>query len=243
MKNTSSLLAFHGNMQLASATITRIKKHVDAKQIKQGIYVTRTANEIRFLSSMGAIIYGSNGSAAESLYGIPSDLMELQESLFDHLEKSKAPQWPLWFVSVMRCGSDLHSVSSDFFIWLLADCSTSVIDYMTHSEDQQAVMQAVEMHHERNKNGSWWHDESIVIDWEPKMRNLIYLAEKRDDKAAHLGLSAAFFSLYAKFSTGGALSSALSLYNVTVDGEFNDTGQALMVSASAKELLRLIGEK
>lgn len=243
MNNPSPILAFHGSPQLASATIVRVKKHVDAKQMKQGIYVVKNGNEVKYVSSMGAIIYGSNGSAAESLFGIPADLMELQESLFDALEKTKSPQWPLWFLGVMRCGADLRSVSSEFFIWLLADCSTSVLDYVSRSEEQQAIMEAAQIHRERNKNSFWGRDESIMLIWEPKMQKLIKLAKNRGDGSAHLGLMAAFFSLYARFSVGGALSSALRLYAVTVDGESNDGGQALMVSASAKELLRIIREK
>ena len=221
----------------------RVKKHVDAKQIRQGIYVSRDSGNIRYVSSTGAILYGSDTSIAESKYGIPAALMELQEAIFDALEQEKCSQWPLWFLNNMRNGADLRSVVSQFFIWLLFERENPVVDYTHRTEDREAVMEAIYLHRQRLESDKFERDEDVMKDWEPKMRKLMDAAESRGDASTHLALRCAFFSLYARFSTGGAFSDALGLYEVTADGEMVNGGTALTVSAAAKELLRLIGEK
>ena len=243
MENTTMMSVFHGIANNKTMLMERVRKHVNAKQIRQGIYLTRDSGAIRYASSMGVILYGSDSSIAERKCGIPVALMELQEAIFDVLEQEKCTQWPLWFLGVMTCGADLRPVVSCFFIWLLCEYETPVVDYIHRAEDREAVMEAVYLHRQRLESQKFERDEGIMKDWEPKMRKLIDNAKARGDNSAQLALGCAFFSLYARFSVGGAFLDALGLYDVTVDGEIVHGGRALTVSAAAKELLRLIGER
>jgi hypothetical protein len=243
MENTTPLLAFHEDTTLFAATTAQVKKHVESKQILQGIYVMRDSGAIRYVSSMGAILHGSDPSIGERKYGIPAALMELQEGLFDLLEAEKCTKWPIWFLGMMRCGADLRPVVSEFFVWLLFERESPVLEYVHRDEDREAVMEAVYLHRQRIDCGFFERDEEVMKEWEVKMRKLIDTAEHRGDATAHLALKCAFFSLYARFSTGGALTDGLALYRVTADGEMIEDGMETAVSAAAKELLRLIGGK
>lgn len=243
METIAPISAFHGAGKTKIALMERVKKHVDSNQIRQGIYVSHNGPLLRYVSSMGAILYGSNAVIGENKYGIPAALMELQEAMFDAIEKEKCSQWPLWFLNSMRNGADLRSVIPRFFIWFLFERENPVVGYAHLAEDSKAIVEAVHLHRQCIETNKFDCREGTMEDWEPKMRNRMEAAKMRGDTSGYLALRCAFFSLYAGFSTGSALSDGLSLYEATVDGEMINSGVSLTVSIAAKELLRIIGER
>lgn len=77
-------------------------------------------------------------------WGIPQQLLKIQNHIFHFLEEKKAQQFGLDFLKAIPVGVDLEPVWKQYFIWLLAEVDHSTLEQLQHLELAKiAIEQAV----------------------------------------------------------------------------------------------------
>ena len=79
------------------------------------------------------------------MFGIPAQLLLIQDHIFQFLKTEKAQQFGLKFLEAIPIGVDLHFVWKKYFIWLLIEVDSSTMDALKHIPlAKNAIEQAVE---------------------------------------------------------------------------------------------------
>lgn len=70
--------------------------------------------------------------AAAKMFGIPVQLLTIQDHIFQYLEQAKAHQFALEFLEAIPVGGTVDTVWKQYFIWLLAEVEHSTMDALKH---------------------------------------------------------------------------------------------------------------
>lgn len=108
--------AFHGSQELKGNLIKQLEAHYAADEIVKGQYWEDGKG-----CAVGCCIHGSSHELMSETYGIPIELCNLLDVIFEGLENSAAKEFPLQFVKAIPVGADLSRAWSRFAVWLLTD--------------------------------------------------------------------------------------------------------------------------
>ena len=88
----------------------------------------------------------SNHNLYPELFGIPRDLAELEDAIFEGLPNGSAAEWPLRFTRAIKPGSDLTMVWHRFAAWLLTDPVDGVIRFAENDRQRDAIRNVARLH-------------------------------------------------------------------------------------------------
>jgi hypothetical protein len=83
------------------------------------------------------------------LFGIPSILARLEDSIFEGLPKKQQQLWPEQFLSSINVGADLFTIWPKFVVWLLIDKKFGVIQYAKNKQQRLSIQKVADLY----KNG------------------------------------------------------------------------------------------
>jgi len=127
MTNTK-LLAFHGDPAIKAKYVARLQMHHAQDQIVQGFYAEGDPEKAEFRGcAIGCVLHSDNHSAYPDEIGYPTVLAHLEDSIFEGLPASEAPQFAVDFLAVVEPGADLSLVWPRFALWMLSDPKHGVL--------------------------------------------------------------------------------------------------------------------
>jgi hypothetical protein len=118
-------LAWHGNPQLRETTVRRMRQHRDADELIQEAYRITDANTLSGFRGcfIGCLLPNDHRPEpdqsstwrwhipASEMYGIPVNVLEAVEAIFEGIDESDAPQFAVDVVEAIAVGADLSKVS------------------------------------------------------------------------------------------------------------------------------------
>ena len=129
--------AFHNNPLIKEYYFNRLNKHYQADEIVKGIYWQNGKG-----CAVGCTIHSSSHKNYESELGIPENIANLQDRIFEQLPNKLAKEFPLQFLSAIKVGANLSKVSKLFTIWLLTDIEYGVLQYAENKKVIQDIADA-----------------------------------------------------------------------------------------------------
>lgn len=81
---------------------------------------------------MGCISESNDRETFSNMYGFPEPLTVIQDHIFQFLSEKKARKFAVDFLEAIPVGVDLNYVWKKYFIWLLIDVNSSVMDALEH---------------------------------------------------------------------------------------------------------------
>lgn len=124
------LQAYLGDKKLKKAILAEVVKHRKADQIVQGTYGQE--NGIWKGCAVGCSIHSlniklkkdfstSDHFVYESQLGIPKELAQIEDSLFEEMSVKDSKIWPERFLKAINPGADLSKVVAQWVIWEFED--------------------------------------------------------------------------------------------------------------------------
>ena len=104
--------------------------------------------------------------AYETRFGIPEQLAQLEDVIFEWLPNEEAMLWPERFLSAFEVGKDYSKVWNHFAVWLLADPDEGVIRF-ADKEGKAAIKNVVKLHKKvikgtRPRQSTWEADAAAA---------------------------------------------------------------------------------
>jgi hypothetical protein len=126
--------SYLNNPKLKTATIEKLKTSI-AKNI-----LVQEKLELGFYehweegkgSVLGCISELNEIEEIAKMFGFPEQLLEIQDHIFQFLDKEEAQQFGVDFLEAIAVGVDLKSVWIKYFIWLLVEVDSSTMDALGH---------------------------------------------------------------------------------------------------------------
>ncbi len=136
------MLSYHGDEKIKERVLAQIQGHYAADEIIKGIYWKNGKG-----CAVGCTIYCNDHHLYEDLFGIPTSLAYLKNSIFESLQYEMGKQWPLRFMSAVAVGKDLSLIPNQFLHWLLVDEKDGVIHLVPKDSAQaNAIAQVADLH-------------------------------------------------------------------------------------------------
>lgn len=150
-----TILSWHGDPTLKAATIAEMQAHIDADRLVKGRYWEDGKG-----CAVGCLIKTGDHQLYESKFGIPKELAQLEDVIFEGLPNEKAMAWPVPFLTAVPVGvpiDELRLVWNRLAVWLLIDPTYGVIRF-----NDDPVIKDVAALHQRVIDG----DEPTPEEWE-----------------------------------------------------------------------------
>ncbi len=112
--------AFHDQPQEKTKVLEQLNAHYRADEIVKGQYWETGKG-----CAVGCTIHSSDHAAYELLFGIPTALAYLEDTIFENLPNERAKEWPIQFMSAIKVGADLSLVQYKFLHAILTDVTIS----------------------------------------------------------------------------------------------------------------------
>jgi hypothetical protein len=110
-------VAFHGNAAVKAFYLHRLRKHIRADELVQGVFAGRCGKS----GVIGCTIHATDYSRYEVDLGIPEVLAHLEEIIFERLPDDEAKRFAVEFLEAIPVGADLSLVWPAVAHWLLVD--------------------------------------------------------------------------------------------------------------------------
>jgi hypothetical protein len=143
MSTTTKLVAYHGDPAIKAQYLERVRAHRAADELVKGQYWEEGKG-----CAVGCTIHGNDHSRYETELGIPREVAQLEDSIFEGLPNGQALRWPERFLAAIQPGADLSLVWPRFAAWLLVDPTDGVIRFARTDREREAI-EAVAALHER----------------------------------------------------------------------------------------------
>lgn len=166
------LVAFHGNAKIKKFYLDRVRGHEKADEIVKGKYW-----EDGHGCAIGCTIHGADHAKYETKLGIPRQIAELEEDIFEGLPVKEGEAFPAKFLNIIIPGADLSQVRNKFLHWLLMDKTNGVIKYAKTDRTKKAIQDIGDIY-ARKING-----EVIKYGAWKKLKAAAYAAAKADNYA------------------------------------------------------------
>ena len=108
--------AFHGDPAIKERYLARVRAHRAADELVRGQYWEDGKG-----CAVGCTIHSDDHGAYERELGIPREIAQLEDGIFEGLPNDLAISWPEEFLAAIQVGADLSLVWPRFALWLLAD--------------------------------------------------------------------------------------------------------------------------
>ena len=108
-----------GKPALKRKYINRMEAHRKADELVQGIG-WESNGRVRGCA-VGCLFRAYDHTRGPKEIGVPENLLELEDGIFEGLPKKEALEWPVRFLSAIKVGSDLSLVFAKFAVWKLTD--------------------------------------------------------------------------------------------------------------------------
>ena len=121
---SKTIIAFHGDPKVKEKYTARLKAHAAADEIIQGI-----GWEFGKGCAVGCTLENYNHDAYPVELGIPKQLAELEDAIFEGLHNAEAKEFAVDFLEAIPVSADLTLVWPRFAVWLLTDPVYGTIQY------------------------------------------------------------------------------------------------------------------
>jgi hypothetical protein len=157
---STTLTAYHGNVELKAQVIAKIAAHRLADRIAKGAYV-RNGGRTTYCA-VGCVLEDPNGGHLryEAEFGVPAELAYLEDAIFESLPDVLAIPWPERFMGAIPVGADLSYVWPRFAIWLMTDEKWGVA-HTTNDERVKAICVRVANGYQHDVDGNPLSDEEV----------------------------------------------------------------------------------
>ena len=115
----TKLLTFHNDPAIKEKYLARIRAHMAADEIVQGIGFDGKRG-----CAVGCTLDKYDHSAYPAELGIPEWVARLQDEIHEGLPIDIAKKWPERLLNACPVGVDLEQVKAPFMIFVLSDCLT-----------------------------------------------------------------------------------------------------------------------
>ena len=131
------MLSYHGDSAIKEKYIARMKAHMAADELVQGIGWEK--NGVTRGCAVGCTLDAYNHAAYEIELGIPRILAHLEDRIFEGLSVKESRDFPLNFLEAVPVGKDLSNVYKHFFIWMLTNPENGVIKFANTDQTKTAI--------------------------------------------------------------------------------------------------------
>lgn len=143
IKNQTSvppLRAFFGKKAIKAKYVSRVRKHREADQIRQGFGYWKKDDAGKFRGcAVGCTLHSDSHAAYEIELGVPRALARLEDRIFERLPAARALDWPTQFLEAIPVGADLSLVIPKFLLWLLVDGNHGVLRFARNAKSKNAI--------------------------------------------------------------------------------------------------------
>ena len=126
------LISFHGKQEIKDKYIQRLKNHMLADEIIQGIGFDKLSNKG---CAIGCTLDKYDHFAFETELGIPAILAVLEDNIFEGLSLEDSKEFPLNVLYAIPIGIDLEIVYAKIFHWQLTNEKWGIIKDLTNEKD------------------------------------------------------------------------------------------------------------
>ena len=126
------LISFHGKQEIKDKYIERLKNHMLADEIIQGIGFNKQSNKG---CAIGCTLDKYDHFAFETELGIPTILAILEDNIFEGLSIEDSKEFPLNVLYAIPIGVDLEIVYAKIFHWQLTNEKWGIIKDLTNEKD------------------------------------------------------------------------------------------------------------
>jgi hypothetical protein len=147
------MIAYHGKDAVKKKYLGRIKAHAAADELVQG-----TGWEDGKGCAVGCTLEAYDHSRYETELGIPRQLAQIEDAIFEGLPNAEAMRWPEKFLSAIKPGADLGLVFPRFMVWMLTDPNDGVIRFA--DKDGEKAIRAVS-----DMFLKWTKDGKPAVEW------------------------------------------------------------------------------
>ena len=135
------LSSYHGDQAIKDKYIARMKAHMVADELIQGIGFDGHKG-----CAVGCTLNNYSHYAYEMELGIPFTLAILEDNIFDGLNKKDAMTFPIEFLEAIPLGKDLGNIYNKFEIWQLVDETHGLIIKMQTKEEKDICQDLASLH-------------------------------------------------------------------------------------------------
>ena len=136
------LSSYHGDQAIKDKYIARMKAHMIADELIQGIGFDGHKG-----CAVGCTLNKySHYYAYEMELGIPFTLAILEDNIFEGLNKKDAMTFPIEFLEAIPLGKDLGNIYNKFEIWQLVDETHGLIIKMQTKEEKDICQDLASLH-------------------------------------------------------------------------------------------------
>lgn len=108
--------AYHGDHALKAQVMKELAEHREADRLVKGQYWEDGKG-----CAVGCLVKSDDHELFSQRYGIPVELVYLNDRTFERLENHLSQQWPERFMGAINVGADLNAVHLKLRHWLLTD--------------------------------------------------------------------------------------------------------------------------
>lgn len=108
--------AYHGDYELKAQVMKELAEHREADRLVKGRYWENGKG-----CAVGCLVKSDDHELFSERYGIPVELVYLNDRTFERLENHLSQQWPERFMGNIEPGADLSKVHLRFIYWLLTE--------------------------------------------------------------------------------------------------------------------------
>ena len=135
------LSSYHGDQAIKDKYIARMKAHMVADELIQGIGFDGHKG-----CAVGCTLNNYSHYAYEMELGIPFTLAILEDNIFEDLNKKDAMTFPIEFLEAIPLGKDLGNIYNKFEIWQLVDETHGLIIKMQTKEEKDICQDLASLH-------------------------------------------------------------------------------------------------
>jgi len=135
------MIAFHGDSNIKTKYVERIKAHALADEIVHGQYWQHGKG-----CAVGCTIHGANHARYEKELGVPRVLARLEDRIFEGMGNGDSKEFPLRFLLAIEPGADLSLVWNQFAHWLLVDEKDGVFQRAKTKKTKDAIQLVANLH-------------------------------------------------------------------------------------------------
>ncbi len=139
------MLAYHDKPELKNSVLAEMAGHREADRLVKGRYWEEGKG-----CAVGCLIKSGDHIEYESRFGIPKELAQLEDQIFEGLTNGKSQEWPERFLGAINPGADLSKVWNNFAVWLLIDPEVGVIRY-ADERGRVAIKRVADLHKRASK--------------------------------------------------------------------------------------------
>jgi len=138
-----TLIAYHGDISIKEKYISRMKAHIVADELVQGI--GWESNGTTKGCAVGCTLNNYQHASYETELGIPRIVAHLEDRIFEGLSVEDAKDFPLSFLEAIPVGADLSNIYKHFFIWMLTDSEDGVIKFAKTDQTKDAIQKVSDL--------------------------------------------------------------------------------------------------